>query len=271
MLALCAFAANSLLCRQALGQGLIDPASFTTVRMICGAITLGVIAWPSSGMGGIRAAFDYRAAAMLFIYMACFSFAYRSLTAATGALILFGAVQLTMFGIALRRGEAFSRISWLGLLLALGGLVYLVSPGVTAPSPVGAGLMAAAGLAWGLYSLRGRKARDPLSATTANFLVGVPAVLLLSLFFLRSFETTPEGLLLAALSGALASGLGYVVWYAALRGLTATRAATVQLSVPVIAAGGGVLLLAEPLSARLVLASIATLGGVALVLLQRNR
>lgn len=271
LLALCAFAANSLLCRRALGHDLIDAASFTTVRMLCGAFTLALVAWPRFRASGFRTVIDYRAAAMLFMYMACFSFAYRSLTAGTGALILFGAVQLTMFGVALRAGEPFSRISWLGLSIALGGLVYLVSPGLAAPSPLGAGLMAAAGVAWGLYSLCGRKAGDALRATAANFIVGVPAVMLLSLSFLGSFKVSPEGVLLAALSGAVASGLGYVAWYAALRGLRATRAATVQLSVPVIAAVGGVLLLAEPLSARLVLASVATLGGVALVLLQRGR
>ena len=270
-LALCAFAANSLLCRQALGQGHIDAASFTTVRMICGAVTLALIAWPRWQGTGFRACIDVRAAAMLFAYMVCFSFAYRYLSAGTGALILFGAVQLTMFVVALRRGESFSRLSWLGLGLALGGLVYLVSPGLTAPPLFGAALMATAGLAWGLYSLRGRSARDPLGSTAANFVLGIPAVVLVSLFFSADIQSTPQGLLLAGLSGAVASGLGYVIWYAALRGLTATRAASVQLSVPVIAALGGVVLLAEPLTLRLIVASVATLGGVAFVLMQRGR
>ena len=184
---------------------------------------------------------------------------------------LFARYERHVFAVALRRGEDFSRLTWFGLALAFGGLVYLVSPGVTAPPFFGAALMAVAGLAWGFYSLLGKDARNPLSSTAANFVLGIPAVLVLSAAFLRDIQASPQGVMLAVLSGAVASGLGYVTWYAALRGLTATRAASVQLSVPVIAALGGVVLLAEPVTARLVLASIATLGGVALVLLQRSR
>jgi drug/metabolite transporter (DMT)-like permease len=206
---------------------------------------------------------------MLFAYMACFSFAYLSLGAGTGALVLFGAVQLTMFIAALRAGEHFGAWSWAGLVLAVGGLIYLVSPGITAPDPIGALLMISAGIAWGLYSLFGRGGGDPLGATANNFLFAVPLVILVSLVFRSDFAVSRQGLLLAMASGAIASGLGYAIWYAALKGLSGTHAATVQLSVPVIAAFGGVVLLSEAITLRLLVASAATLGGVAIVLAQR--
>ncbi len=268
-IAMLAFAGNSLLCRLALGQGLIDAATFTTVRVFSGAVLLGVLAWPSARPAG-RIAFDWRTVAALSAYMVCFSFAYLSLDAGTGALLLFGAVQLTMFATALRTGERLSPLAWLGVALAVLGLGYLVAPGVTAPEPAGALLMTAAGIAWGIYSLLGRRNADPLRATALNFIGSVPIVALVSLLALRAFHGSWQGLLLAVASGALTSGLGYVVWYAALRHLTAARAATVQLSVPVIAAIGGVALLAEPITLRLVLASVATLGGIALVLASRR-
>lgn len=254
----------------ALGQELIDAASFTSVRVISGALTLGLIAlpgWRDRGRTGANA----WSAAMLFTYMAFFSFAYQWLGAGTGALILFGAVQLTMFIVALKNGEKFPLWSWAGLLLAASGLVYLVSPGLTAPDPLGAGLMVVAGVAWGWYSLVGRRSGDALKATATNFLYSVPLVMLVSWWFLDKLELSPAGLVLAVLSGSIASGLGYVTWYAALKGLTATRAASVQLSVPVIAALGGILILAEPVTPRLLLASAATLGGVAIVLMQDRK
>jgi drug/metabolite transporter (DMT)-like permease len=233
-------------------------------------LTLAVIL---SLRGEIRLAAktDWRAAAMLFAYMVFFSFAYLSLSAATGALILFGAVQLTMFVAALRDGEPFSPLSWIGLALAVAGLVYLVSPGLTAPDPVGALLMAVAGVAWGLYSLLGRGAGNPLVATGGAFIGALPAVLTVSLIssFASGMHIMDRGAMLAVASGAIASGVGYVIWYAALRGLSATRAAIVQLSVPVIAAFGGVLFLAEDITPRLLVASAATLGGVAIVLSRR--
>ena len=267
-LAMLAFAANSLLCRQALGQGLIDAASFTTVRVLSGALTLSLIVLlrrrPKE-----RSTANWRSAAMLFIYMAFFSFAYISLNAGTGALILFGAVQLTMFIIAMREGENFPLLSWAGLTLAVFGLIYLVSPGVTAPDLLGAALMAIAGIAWGFYSLMGRGSADPLEATARNFVYSAPLVLIVSLLFLEDYSSSTYGLLLAIGSGAIASGCGYVIWYAALPNLTATRAATVQLSVPAIAAFGGVILLSEELTLRLLVASATTLGGVAIVLAQR--
>lgn len=268
VVAMGAFAANSLLCRLALGQELIDAATFTTVRVISGAVSLSLIALFRRRTHD-RGTADWRAAAMLFTYMAFFSFAYLSLSAGTGALILFGAVQLTMFIFALRQGEHFPLLSWAGLTLAILGLIYLVSPGVTAPDPWGAVLMAIAGIAWGFYSLLGRDAADPLEATARNFVYSVPLVLIVSLFYLDDFSSSSNGLALAVASGAITSGGGYVIWYAALRGLTATRAATVQLSVPAIAAFGGIVMLSEEITLRLLLASAATLGGVAIVLARR--
>jgi len=265
-----AFAANSLLCRLALGEQQIDAASFTTVRVVSGAITLSLFMLPSWRRGERRAPFDWGASIMLFAYMIFFSFAYLSLSAGTGALLLFGSVQLTMIISALRAGERFNPWSWAGLLAAVAGLVYLVSPGVTAPDTLGAVSMVVAGMAWGFYSLIGRRAGNPLESTANNFILAAPMGIAVSLLFLADLHLSARGLLLAIASGSIASGLGYVTWYAALRGLTSTRAATVQLSVPVIAAIGGVLLLAEPLTLRLVLASAATLGGIALVLLQRS-
>jgi len=270
IVAMVAFAANSLLCRLALGEGHIDAASFATVRVASGALTLALIMLPRWRRGGRRPG-DWRAAAMLFGYVAFFSFAYLSLSAGAGALLLFGAVQLTMFAVALRGGETFTGWSWAGLALAVGGIVYLVSPGVTAPDPLGALLMVIAGVAWGVYSLLGRHAQDPLEATANNFLLCIPGVVAVSVIFLGDMHLSGRGLALAIASGAVASGLGYVIWYAALRGLRATSAATVQLSVPVIAAIGGVILLAEPVTPRLVLASLATLGGIAIVLTHRSR
>ena len=267
--AMLAFAANSLLCRMALGQGLIDAASFTSVRVLSGAVVLWAIVMLRRDATAPGKA-DWRAVATLFLYMAFFSFAYLSLDAGTGALVLFGAVQLTMFFVAMREGERMHRLSWGGLALAIAGLVYLVSPGVTAPDPLGAVLMTAAGIAWGIYSLRGRGSTDPIGHTAKNFACAVPFVLLVQVIFLQDFDASTLGFALAVASGALASGCSYVIWYSALPDLTAARAATVQLSVPVIAAFGGVLLLSEPVTLRLLLASAMTLGGVAIVLSQRS-
>jgi len=210
--AMIAFAANSLLCRQALGDTLIDAATFTTVRVVAGALTLVLIVMlrRRPRQASQRGTGDWRSAAMLFTYMAFFSFAYLSLSAGTGALILFGAVQLTMFVTALRQGEHFPLPSWAGLTLAVAGLVYLVSPGVTAPDPLGAVLMAVAGVAWGFYSLLGRGVADPLEATARNFVYSVPLVGLVSLVFIGDFSPSAAGLVLAVASGAVASGCGYV-------------------------------------------------------------
>jgi len=267
--AMIAFAANSLLCRVALEQPRIDPASFGSIRLASGALVLAVIVRLRADRDR-PAPPDWLAAAMLFAYVAFFSFAYLSLPAGTGALILFGAVQLTMLGAGLRAGERFAPAAWAGLSAALAGLVYLVSPGIAAPAPMGAALMAAAGVAWGVYSLRGRGVADPLGATAANFARAVPLALALSLAGAAGVRLDAGGVALAIASGALSSGLGYVIWYAALRGLTAMRAATVQLSVPPIAAIGGAWLLAEPVTWRLLLSSAAILGGIGTVLVVRD-
>lgn len=264
-----AFAANSVLCRVALGLRLIDPASFAGVRVITAAAVLSVIVVPRWSRGG-RVGGDWRPAAVLLAYMICFSFAYAWLSAGTGALILFGAAQLTMIGAALRDGDAFPPPARAGFVLAVAGLIYLVLPGVTAPDPLGALLMGLAGLAWGLYSLMGRGDVHPLDSNAHNFIYLVPAMLMLSVVFAGQRHISWSGLALASASGALASGLGYVVWYAAQRRLTAISAASVQLSVPVIAAFGGALLLSEHITLRLLLASCATLGGIGIVLANRR-
>ena len=268
LIAMVAFAANSLLCRAALGAGSIDAASFASVRMISGAVVLMVILAVRDRRPAVPTV-NWCMTTALFVYVAFFSFAYIWLSAGTGALLLFGAVQLTMFTAAMRQGERFTLLSWAGLAAAVAGLIYLVLPGVTAPDPVGAVLMVVAGIAWGAYSLLGRGTTDPLAATAGNFLYAVPLVAVVSLLFWRSFEISPNGVALAVASGAVASGCGYVIWYAALRGLTATRAAVVQLSVPAIAAFGGVVLMSEEVTLRLLIASAATIGGVAVVLSQR--
>jgi drug/metabolite transporter (DMT)-like permease len=267
--AMLAFAANSLLCRLALQQGRIDPASFGAIRLAAGALTL-VCVMRGRGPARTDRAADTSAgwpsAVMLFAYVALFSFAYVSLPAGTGALILFGAVQLTMLGAGLLSGERFAAGGWLGMALALAGLAILLLPGAAAPSLSGAALMAGAGAAWGGYSLRGRGAPDPLAATGASFVRAAPLAILLVLPFATRVHADAGGAGLAVASGAVTSGLGYVVWYAALRGLTALRAAVVQLSVPLLAAAGGVLLLGEAFTARLALAALAILGGIGLVL-----
>jgi drug/metabolite transporter (DMT)-like permease len=266
--AMCAFAANSLLCRLALGARLIDAATFTSARLVSGAVLLAaLVAWRQRARPW--AGFDPWAALALFVYAIAFSYAYLSLTAGTGALVLFGAVQITMIVFGVVSGERLSAAGWSGLALAFAGLVYLVAPGLDAPPLFAALLMAVAGLAWGVYSLRGRGIADPLRATASNFIWSVPLALLVSAFLSSEYRATTRGLALAVASGAIASGLGYVVWYAAVRRLAALRAAAVQLSVPVIAAFGGILLLGEQLTGRLALASIAVLGGIAMVLYSR--
>jgi drug/metabolite transporter (DMT)-like permease len=263
--AMLAFAANSLLCRVALREAHIDAASFGAARLVAGAATLALVLWLRR-RARVLAGGGWRPAALLFAYVACFSFAYLTLPAGTGALILFGAVQLTMFAAGFGAGERFTRGGWLGLLLAVAGLVALLLPGVAAPSLSGAVLMAAAGAAWGGYSILGRGVPDPLAATAGNFVRAAPLGLVLALAFAGQAHADGSGLWLAAVSGAVTSGLGYVVWYAALPRLAALQAASVQLSVPLIAAFGGVLLLGEALTPRLIGAALAILGGIALVL-----
>jgi drug/metabolite transporter (DMT)-like permease len=258
-----AFAGNSLLCRLALKQTAIDAATFTLVRIISGAVALQLITLARKGTRG-RAG-NWPSALALFVYAAGFSFAYVSLPAGTGALLLFGAVQATMILWALRKGERLRAWPSVGLALALAGLVALVLPGVSAPPLGGSLLMLSAGVAWGVYSLRGKAAGDPAAATAGNFLRAVPMAMGLSAALLPWARLDRTGIGYAILSGALASGVGYAIWYTVLPALRAASAATVQLSVPVLAAAGGILFLGETLTLRIVLASVAVLGGIALV------
>jgi len=268
-LTMIAFASNSLLNRLALGQSTIDAASYTTIRLISGAVMLLAIAALQRKNEQSILRGSWISAAFLFLYAITFSFAYLSLTAGTGALILFGSVQVTMIIAALRGGERPHFLEWIGLFLALGGLVYLVFPGLAAPSLAGSILMMIAGIAWGFYSICGRGSQNPLADTAGNFIYAVPMVLSIRLLTLNNVHISANGVWLAALSGAVASGVGYVIWYAALRGLTTTRAAIVQLSVPVIAAWGGVVILSEVVSTRLFVAGLLILGGIALAVLGR--
>jgi drug/metabolite transporter (DMT)-like permease len=267
-LAMIAFAGNSLLCRVALANTSIDAASFTTIRLISGAVMLWLLVRmrrrTQKGAGSWLSAFA------LFAYAAGFSFAYLSLPAGTGALLLFGAVQATMIGHGIWVGERLLRMQFVGLVLALGGLVGLLLPGLSAPPLHGSILMLGAGIAWGVYSLRGKSSADPVTVTAGNFLRAVPIAAALSVFILGGASLDQAGFWYAIASGALASGIGYAIWYTALPGLKATQAATVQLSVPVIAALGGTMFLSEPVTPRLLLTSVAILGGIGLVILERT-
>ena len=268
MLAMLAFAGNSLLCRAALERTDIDAASFTTIRLLSGAVMLWMIvrlrAPAAAGAGNWFSAFA------LFAYAAGFSFAYLSLSAATGALLLFAAVQATMVGHGLWRGERLMPLRWTGLMLAMCGLVLLLSPGLAAPPLQAAAMMLCAGIAWGVYSLRGKGKGDPLRVTAGNFLRAVAFSTVLSLSMSDRTVWDASGVGYAIVSGGLTSGLGYAVWYTALPALKANQAATIQLSVPLIAAFGAVLLLGEPATVRLVLASVAIVGGIALTVLRRS-
>ncbi|HEX4653930.1 MAG TPA: DMT family transporter [Candidatus Udaeobacter sp.] len=262
-LAMIAFATNSLLCRLALKQTAIDPATFTTIRIFSGAVALWLIIKMrriSLGKSG-----NWPSALALFAYAAGFSFAYVELSAGTGALLLFVAVQATMILWGLCKGERLDAIQITGLVVAMTGLAILVFPGLSAPPLIGSILMLGAGVAWGIYSLRGKGQQNPASVTAGNFIRAVPFSLVVWMLFLQRAHIDFAGIGYAVISGAIASGLGYVIWYSALPSLKAASAATVQLSVPVLAATGGILLLGEPITLRYVLASVAVLGGIALV------
>lgn len=268
-LTMAAFAANSLLCRMALGGPLVDPVSFTTIRLVSGAVALIAISRlvvepevPQTTKGSWGSGFA------LFAYAAAFSLAYVSLSAGMGALILFGAVQVTMLGAALTSGEHLRPAQWVGSLAAMGGLVYLVLPGLSAPDPTGALLMCASGIAWGVYSIRGKGVSAPVTMTAGNFLRSAPFAIVASAVALSEVRLEPAGVLIALTSGIVTSGMGYVLWYRVLRSLTTFQASIVQLSVPVLAAFGGVAFLSEQVSTRLVAASVLILGGVALAVLK---
>jgi len=272
--AMIAFASNSLLCRAALRQTSIDAASFTFVRVFSGAVVLWLVmnlrrmirTTRDVGVGD-----NWISALALFLYAAGFSFAYVDVAAGTGALLLFGAVQATMILWGLHKGERLRAIQIVGLIVAMTGLVVLLFPGLSAPPLFGSILMLGAGVAWGIYSLRGKREKNPVTATTGNFVRAVPFAAAVSIIFLRWLDLDLAGVIYAIISGAITSGLGYVIWYSVLPSLKAASAATVQLSVPVLAAAGGILLLGEPLTLRYLLASVAILGGIALVVLEKNR
>ncbi|MEM7772270.1 MAG: DMT family transporter [Cyanobacteria bacterium P01_A01_bin.37] len=267
---LIAFAANSLLTRMALGAESIDAASFITLRLASGACMLWAIALFSNSKPTKQFQGKWTAALMLFIYAVAFSFAYLQLTAGTGSLILFGTVQITMIATAVKQGETPQRLEWIGVGLAIVGLGYLVAPGLEAPPIVAAGLMVIAGVAWGFYSILGRGTKVPIAYTTINFTRAVPFALGVSLVSMSDIQISKAGIILALLSGAIASGVGYAIWYAALKGLTGTQAATVQLAVPILAALGGIFFLQEVLTLRLVIASVMILGGIGVTVLGRR-
>lgn len=273
-LALIAFAGNSVLCRMALGNEAIDAASFTSLRLLSGIAVLLVILSISQRASNLNASSDnreaskgsWRSAIYLFVYAICFSYAYITLDTATGALILFGSVQLTMMLVSFITGSRFNRLEWAGLIIAFGGFVYLVLPKVSTPSMFGFVLMSLSGVAWGMYTLAGKKSQNPLSDTTFNFLRTLPLVVICILLSFSMAEISLQGAILAILSGAIASGVGYTIWYIALRDLSAIQAAVLQLLVPVIAAVGGVFIVNETMSVRLLIASCLVLGGILLTI-----
>ena len=266
---LVAFAANSLLCRMALGGQLIDPVSFTTIRLVSGALALILIIRLSGESNKPQQAKgSWGSGLALFAYAAAFSLAYVSLSTGMGALILFGSVQVTMISVALQSGEKLGPVQWSGLAAAISGFVYLVMPGISAPDPLGALLMGISGIAWGVYSIRGKDVSTPVVMTAGNFTRSAPMAIIASAIAFSSAHLELFGVLLALVSGIITSGLGYVLWYKALRSLTTTQASAVQLMVPVIAAFGGVAFLAEQVSFRLILGSALILGGVALAVIK---
>jgi len=268
LLAMLAFAANPLLCRLALKDTGIDPGSFTLIRLCAGAVTLWLLLWlrrsgraPSGSWGG---------ALSLFLYAIALSYAYVSLEAGTGTLLLFGAVQVTMISVGIAQGERLGSRQVVGLGGALCGLVILLAPGTTAPGWRGAVLMILSGAAWGVHSLLGRRDHDAVAVTTGNFLGASALAAGVALLIAESLTWDPRGAAYAVASGSLASGVGYAIWYAALPWLRATQAAVVQLGVPVLTAFGGVLWLGESVTLRLVSSSLAILGGIALVLYRKR-
>jgi drug/metabolite transporter (DMT)-like permease len=271
LLALVAFASNSLLTRLALGSRQLDAATFTALRLSSGAVMLAVIVLAQSRSWRALRGAGLAGPLALFAYAAPFSFAYLRIGAAVGALVLFGVVQLTMIGYGIARGEHPTPVMWLGLALAAGGLLVLTVPAVARPDPFGVLLMAVAGVAWAVYTLVGRGTANPIAANARSFLWSTPLAMLLVAIGRAPAHATPRGVALALVSGAVTSGLGYAIWYRALPALTVTQAAVAQLSVPVIAAVGAVLTLGETLSARLIVAGVAVLSGVGIVLSARSR
>ena len=268
-LALLAFAGNSILCRLALGDGAIDAASFTGIRLLSGIIVLAVILkiTPTSGVSTSKG--SWKASFMLFLYAITFSFAYISLETGVGALILFGSVQITMILVGLFSGNKLHYSEWLGVIVAFSGFVYLVLPDLTTPSLIGFILMSVAGVAWGFYTLAGKGTKNPLSDTAYNFIRTLPLVLILTAITFQYAALSQKGILLAVLSGGIASGVGYTIWYIALGGLSTIQAAVLQLLVPVIATIGGVFFANEIFTLRLALSSLMVLGGIMAMIIGR--
>ena len=266
-LALIAFAANSILCRLALGSEAIDASSFTVIRLLSGTIVLLIIICSTRKTTRVSTKGSWAASFMLFTYAVTFSYAYISLDTGTGALILFGAVQITMILLSLITGTRLHFSEWTGVTIAFSGFVYLVLPGVTAPSTAGFLLMTVAGIAWGIYTLKGRSSKSPLMDTVYNFFRTTPFVILLAVITINNTNYSSEGILFALLSGGITSGIGYTIWYIALGGLSSTQAAVLQLSVPVIAALGGVVFVSEAITFRLIISATMVLGGILLVII----
>ncbi|MBT3634762.1 MAG: DMT family transporter [Candidatus Marinimicrobia bacterium] len=266
-MALIAFAANSVLCRLALGSGAIDASSFTVVRLLSGSIVLLVIIGVTRKSSTQSAKGSWAASFMLFLYAVTFSYAYISLDTGTGALILFASVQITMILLSLISGTRLHFIEWIGVTVAFAGFVYLILPGVTTPSIMGFLLMTIAGIAWGIYTLKGRGSNAPLLDTAYNFFRTTPLVLILVISTISKANYSFEGILLAVISGGITSGIGYTIWYIALGGLSSTQAAVLQLSVPVIAAFGGVIFVAETITFRLAISATFVLGGILMVVI----
>ncbi|TNE57878.1 MAG: DMT family transporter [Alphaproteobacteria bacterium] len=270
-LTLIAFAANSILCRAALQRPEIDPLAFTSLRLLSGALFLILLVALRSRSVKILGAPKWRPTLALFFYAIAFSMAYVALPAGTGALLLFASVQVTMIGISLFRGARMTAAEWLGAVMALGGLVYLLSPGIAAPPVPQAGLMVLSGMGWGLYSLYGKSEVDPVIGTARNFVYAAPLALLTGILPTAFSHISPAGITLAIASGAIASGMGYIIWYAALRGLSSMKASIVQLAVPVVAAVGGILFLGESMTLRFILASTIILGGILITILAKEK
>jgi drug/metabolite transporter (DMT)-like permease len=275
VLALIAFAANSVLCRLALGGEAIDASSFTAIRLLSGAITLFIILSIKGsikesnkrGNKGASSKGSWTASFALFIYAIAFSYAYLSVDTGTGALILFGSVQITMIMLSLIAGTRLHLIEWSGVMLAFSGFIYLILPNITTPSMNGFILMTVSGISWGIYTLKGRGSKKPLMDTSYNFLRTIPLVAILVVFTLHDMHYSVEGVMLALVSGAITSGVGYTIWYIALGGLSSTQAAVIQLSVPVIAAIGGVLFVSEEITMRLIVSATVVLTGILMVIL----
>ena len=269
-IALFAFAGNSVLCRLALGEHAIDAANFTIIRLFSGIFVLAIIIKTVGVKKTSVARGSWKASLMLFIYAVTFSFAYISMETGVGALVLFGSIQITIILASLLEGNKLHRSEWLGLFISFFGLVYLMMPKLGAPSFLGFFLMIISGCAWGFYTLLGRQSQDPLCDTAYNFFRTLPLVLILLVMTYSYSNLSQEGIILAILSGGLASGLGYTIWYMALKGLRTTQAAVVQLLVPVIAAIGGVVFAHETISLRLLFSSLAILGGILVVVLAKD-